>query len=230
MSNAVARIYGGRPVGKGEYPECCLIGTKNPNTSIDWFCTGVLIHRRIVLTAAHCSIRQINTVALNCEDEDVLVDAEIIPTNRPRNHPNYSTTGGLYDISVLILKEPSNIPPVKIASTEQLNQANKTTLVGFGTNTASADSGLGIKREAEVDITHIRRSSEDNLDVAEINLDFESDLEFVAGGGGVDSCRGDSGGPAYIMVNGNRELAGLTARVAGRPTTLCGEGGVYTRV
>ena len=81
-----------------------------------------------------------------------------------------------------------------------------------------------------MDITHLRRTPEDDLDAAEQALGFESDLEFVAGGSGYDSCNGDSGGPAYISVGSGRKVAGLTSRSTLGATTRCGEGGIYTRV
>ena len=55
-------------------------------------------------------------------------------------------------------------------------------------------------------------------------------LEIVAGGNGLDSCNGDSGGPAYILLNGKRMLAGATSRATRNFTRPCGDGGIYTRV
>jgi endonuclease G len=90
--------------------------------------------------------------------------------------------------------------------------------------------GFGIKREVEVRITHLRRNQHDDLDDAEAELGFESDLEFTAGGGGFDSCDGDSGGPAYILAGGGRKVAGLTSRPFRQFSNPCGEGGIYTRI
>jgi endonuclease G len=232
LADRLARILGGTPVPKGKYPECCLIGQRFPNRSMQWFCTGVLIHPRIVLSAAHChqppgSVA--NVVALNCENEDQLGDAEIISARRTVVHPSYASSG-LHDISVLILRKDATVKPVQIASTDEISAATRTTLVGFGNDDVLSTRGFGIKREVEVDITHIRRTAADNLDDAEELLGFESDLEFVAGGNGYDSCNGDSGGPAYIRVGEERKVAGLTSRGTLTATQPCGEGGIYTRV
>jgi len=233
LADRIARIMGGKPVPQGEHPECCLIGQKNPNGSIHWFCTGVLVHPRIVLSAAHCHQPPglvANIVALKCENEDQLGNAEIISARRTLVHPSYALTRKLRDISVLVLRKEATVAPVPIASTDEISAATRTKLVGFGNDDELSIRGFGIKREVEVDITHIRRTPTDDLDTDEEQLDFESDLEFVAGGSGYDSCNGDSGGPAYILVGGVRKLAGLTSRATGNATKPCGEGGIYTRV
>jgi endonuclease G len=67
------------------------------------------------------------------------------------------------------------------------------------------------------------------LDKFEKKYGFESDYEFVAGGEGYDSCNGDSGGPAYIIVDGQRKVAGLTSRGIKSTFRPCGDGGIYTR-
>jgi endonuclease G len=130
---------------------------------------------------------------------------------------------------VLILRRASTIAPVAIATEAQTNAATETTLVGFGNDDILSTRGFGIKRQVRVPITHVERAGED-LDDAEQELGFESDLEFVAGGLGFDSCNGDSGGPAYIDAGGRRVLAGLTSRATETARNPCGEGGIYTRV
>lgn len=231
MADLIIRIVGGTRVPEGAYPECCLVGTKNTNGTLDWFCTGVLVHPRIVLTAGHCyKQNRPFVVALNTINQNALSAAEILDVKVALQHHGYIQTKKLNDISVLVLRQPAQTIPVQIATAGEINAALNTTLVGFGNEDINSTVGFGIKREVSVPITSIRRTTGDNLDADEIRYDYESDLEFVAGGGGYDSCNGDSGGPAYIIINGIRKLAGLTSRASAGAQYECGDGGIYTRV
>jgi endonuclease G len=230
FAEAVKRIVGGTPVQPGEFPECCLVGRRSANGSIGWFCTGVLVHPRIALTAGHCFNRRnrANIIALRAEDEDKLQNAELLSVRKMVPHPQYGVTG-LNDISVLVLRRAATTAPVPIATEAQTSAGTETILVGFGNDDVLSTRGFGIKRQVRVPITHIQSGGVD-LDDAEQELGFESDLEFVAGGLGFDSCNGDSGGPAYIEVGGKRLVAGLTSRATETARNPCGEGGIYTRV
>jgi endonuclease G len=121
---------------------------------------------------------------------------------------------------VLILQNDAPVPHVPIATTADFNAAQITTLVGFG----RSEVGSGVKREVNVNIDRPT-----DINEAETRLRFESDLEFIAGGRGFDSCNGDSGGPAYISSSNGRRVVGLTSR-GFPPRGTCGEGGIYTRV
>jgi len=232
LLDELARIVGGEPAGAEEFPECCLVGRQNPNNSMDWFCTGTLIHPRVVISAGHCVIqsRLANIVALRASNENALAHADLVPVRGITAHPLYVQTHQVHDLSVMILRRPSEVTPVALASAAEINSAQKVTLAGFGNDDVKSTRGFGVKRKVTVDLRAIRRSSADDLAAQEHQFGFDADLEFVAGGSGFDSCNGDSGGPAYIDVAGTLKVAGATSRGIEGTQDPCGDGGIYSRV
>jgi secreted trypsin-like serine protease len=225
------RIVGGVPALKGEFPECCLIGTRNINGTIDWFCTGVLIHPKLVITAAHCiSSGTSYVVALNASDENKLSSAEIINVRKAIVNPQYQNTNPNNDIAAFILQSKAATTPIKIATTAEIAASKKVTLVGFGNDDINSTKGFGLKRKVSVDIVSIRKKKDEDLNFDEAKYGYESDLEFVAGGNGFDTCNGDSGGPVYVSTSSTLKVAGLTSRATKDSVNPCGDGGVYTRV
>jgi len=53
--------------------------------------------------------------------------------------------------------------------------------------------------------------------------------ELGAGGMGVDTCPGDSGGPLYLLTDYGTFLAGVTSRSYDDAMYWCSEGGIYVR-
>lgn len=51
-----SKVYGGVAASLGEYPWMARIIHKNQNGHLQSGCGGLLIHKRYVLTAAHCVI------------------------------------------------------------------------------------------------------------------------------------------------------------------------------
>lgn len=223
------RILGGQ--GTTSYPECCLVGHRSTNDSIGWFCSGVLVHPRIVLTAGHCFVQsnRANVVALATSDQNQMAKAEVIGIKRLVVNPHYQP-GGPFDMTVLILRSAATTAPVAPAAPAEFAAASRVTLVGFGNDDANSTRGFGTKREVDVDVISRRITAQDKLDADEQHFGYESDLEFVAGGGGFDTCNGDSGGPVYIHTDAGNRLVGLTSRATEGAKHNCGDGGIYTRV
>lgn len=230
------RIVGGRETGR--FPHCALIGRRTGSSVPEdwsWFCTGVLIHPRVVLSAAHCQPENPDVVALDTRGiHDLGERAEKIRILKSFVHDGYGRGGGFpnHDIVIYILETAARTTRVEVARPEQLHEARKVTLAGFGNTDIHSTTGFGVKREVTVDIRALRRD-DSSMDAEEAKYGFESDDEFVAGNPVMDSCNGDSGGPAYIEdpVNPGEWLAaGLTSRGTADSRNRCGDGGIYTRI
>ena len=210
------RIIGGVPTT--EFPECVAVGRLDR-----YCCTGTLIAPQAVLTAGHCA-------AHGCSEQifignDVDGQGTEIRVQDAIMHPDYvpnSVAQPFDDLAVLILVEPvRTVAPAQIWSLEAIAAASFVRLVGFGNTDPGSTTGYGIKRMVDVGI-----ASEN----AGFGARFET--EFVAGAQNLDrdTCNGDSGGPAYALVDGRFELAGATSRGTRGAQRQCGDGGVYTLV
>lgn len=192
-------------------------------------CTGTLIAPRVVVTAAHC-------VADLQPDELEIVfsstEPAAAPSSQRRNvtsataHPEFSQNGvptddpdGLSDerdIGVIVLASdaPAGVVPAQVLHLDdvdaQLVDGVDVLLAGYGLTSDGNDADYGRLYLAETPF--IRRSL----------------AEFIAGQpGSPDTCNGDSGGPAYVVIDGVRHLAGMTSRGT-FTATQCGDGGIYT--
>jgi secreted trypsin-like serine protease len=66
-------------------------------------------------------------------------------------------------------------------------------VVGYGVNDAQAQTGIAVKRHARLGVDQISRN------------------EMVAGRAGKSTCHGDSGGPWFATVHGQRRMVALTS-------------------
>lgn len=193
-------------------------------------CTGVLIAPTVVMTAGHCIdpgsdyavILDTNTLA-----NDALENAEIINAIQVTEYPNWMQT---YDIAILVLERPSRVEPMILSHgcvrEQYINDNAPVTIVGYGAIDPQGSQFVNPMQEADTVITDHDCS---NLAVG-CQASVAPDGELSAGGMGIDSCFGDSGGPLYLRTPSGDFVVGLTSRGFDNTSPPCSLGGIYVRL
>jgi Trypsin len=217
------RVIGGQEVVDGQetsdhdYEDCVAIGKEDGT----WGCTGTVIGKNVVLTAAHCHAKKWFSTVFIGLDVNSPEEGRVLKVERSVVHPNFDSTSLANDLCVLLLAGEAGVTPRRIASIADVNDARTVRVVGFGTTNVRGEGVLGKKRFVDIPIASTKPI-----------YGAHPESEFVAGAPMLDrdSCRGDSGGPAYV---GNQEgwfLGGATSRWTRNHVRTCGDGGIYVRV
>ncbi|XP_017057003.1 melanization protease 1 [Drosophila ficusphila] len=251
------RVVGGRETGKRDFPWMALIEYTKPGNLKGHHCGGSLINNRYVLTAAHCvsaipSDWQLTGVRLGEWDTSTNPDCTTAKNgqrdcNEPYvdcpvveriPHPQYpgNSRDQLHDIALLRLQYAVDysdfISPVCLptlpSQRDDIFLGRKLEVAGWGRTETNFTSNIKLK----ADLSPVP-TSDCNERYASQRRTVTANQLCAGGVEGVDSCRGDSGGPLlledYFNGNSNYYIAGVVS-YGPTPCGLRGWPGVYTRV
>jgi secreted trypsin-like serine protease len=168
-------------------------------------CTGTLLKKNIVLTAAHCVPRQqdkyLTLIVGFTHDTNTFDKAEWRQVVKVYVHPKYNK--GKNDMALIQFQgsTPAGYKNGKVLTDLTQLQKDKTvTLAGFGWTDAQKKISDGFLNKV------------DNIKILEV----DEGLVALDQTGGIGACHGDSGGPAFITVNGVDYVWGVTSWGVGK--------------
>ncbi len=204
-------ISTGRPIidGTPDYDHPATVALTQ-NTSGNYFCSGTLIADNVVLTAAHCTESFSPSQIYIFFGNSVYESGTYRSVSDIKIHPNWNSYSLDGDISLVFLSSsaPAGYDPVApLPASMGLSSADVgETLVfsGFGqTETGSS----GVKLKASGTIGNVCTTSNDcSMGSYEVKSGAIGYYQQTGG-----PCFGDSGGPAYIMRNGQEYVGGVTS-------------------
>lgn len=184
-------------------------------------CTGSLIDKNTVMTAAHCLGEKVDGMY-------VMFDTKLSAGSEKRQADQMEASAEWQDqlakkqepmtgdIALIHFKGelPAGYAPATfLSSVDALKKDVKVILAGYGITNGVTHEGAGTLRAAAVKIL------DPKISVSEVELDQRN---------GQGACHGDSGGPAYIYKNGQYLLWGVTSRGYQDPKNDCTQFSIYT--
>ena len=246
----VIKVLLGENVNHGEMPWMVKLQIFNGSLSNPSLCTGFLISRKWVMTAAHCLENEIVQVTVSAGRTNYSQEtaSEVVLNVTQGNffvHPEYdaSSTYKRHDIALIrlpiSLASSNNIRPICLMAdtdcqdarfkAKEFENCRNLTSAGWGATERSRSSD--VLRKVQLTTVGRRRCSRSyegfNVELSEICAIGQGTTVLGSQTVYGDTCRGDSGGPLMCNVNGTNIAIGITSFGKG-----CGLGnpGVYTRV
>ncbi len=174
------------------------------------YCTGTLIHKNVVLTAAHCVGQSASQISVAFGLNPMSGAYDLRTGLKSIIHENYSKTNSKQrnDLALLSFKGdmPISYRPINVIDKSfPLEVTYRFTAAGYGrttgvkTSVKSDTQGSGVLRAVDL----------------EINSFTEDKSQFyVTQYNGLGICNGDSGGPALMRYNNKDYVVGVISAIS----------------
>lgn len=180
-------------------------------------CTGTLIARDIILTAAHCIAPGVTTKMVDYKSQPPrLLDIKRVAVHPQFNPQSVFAHRATADVGLLQLAAPLAVQPLRIGGALMpINVGQRLTVVGMGVATVGDGRSGGVARAASLAVTG-------QPGTLQIRLVDPSTNNARAGLG---ACTGDSGAPAILDSSGGAVIVGVVSWSTG-PNNASGCGGL----
>ena len=211
------QIIGGQIASPTDYPTVVAL----EDAPGSWFCTGTLIDAKWVLTAAHCVDPAPAVLSVRFDDADVndTTGGKVVVVAKVHSNPAFDWEAWDNDVALLELAEPVTDRTPTAIHREPIAAGTDVRDVGYGV-ADNNDQGGGLLRQVDKVTADCAGANDPGVSGANLVCMDASD--------GRGSCFGDSGGPTFATIGGNRVVVGVTSGGTG---DLCGAGwDLYTSV
>ncbi|MCB0310944.1 MAG: trypsin-like serine protease [Bdellovibrionales bacterium] len=157
------------------------------------FCSGVMLTRSAVLTAAHCFAGLPSYAAVSYGDASV---SNVVNASKVVIHPEFTVndSAAFNDVAVIKLAKAINLPtlPILVSTAPKANDV--ISIFGYGTDENGEFDGADLE-SGEMRISSVT----------------ENHISARFNGEGSNTCTGDSGGPAIVKGVAGAALVGITS-------------------
>ncbi|KAK9498625.1 hypothetical protein O3M35_003216 [Rhynocoris fuscipes] len=198
-NNPVKRIVGGEEAGINEFP--WIVGIKESD-DIGPGCGGVILSKRIILTASHCTEAMAKSkMQVLVGEHDIFDDKEtpvtqVINVKKYVEHPKYDVKGNLEnDIALLYLdqdiKMSDRVGPICLPTAKNNYVRQQVKVMGWGKLGTNKQPSPKL-RKVDLDVIPLPICAQVYQGISQKRGEVNQICTYTES---QDSCQGDSGGP-----------------------------------